>query len=515
MKLQNRRWQIVRAVLLGPALLVVAGGITVFIGQQITALPAALDMSSTGGMSDMGHMGGMNMPLAQPIAAGTITPLASLAGPLTATHTRAFTLTAEPARLTLGPGTVVDAWTYNGTAPGPTLRVQQGDLVVVTLTNHLEVGVTIHWHGVAVPNPADGVAGLTQDAVKPGDSYTYRFIAKDAGTYWYHSHQLSLESTTRGLFGLLVVDPSVPGEPDAVDLPVALHTWSLGGSAQVRTINDTSGIVRIPAQPGQWVRLRIANTGGAGRVTLLGAPFTVVALDGHDLNEPALLVAVPLPVGEGQRYDIRFQMPNRGAVALVTANSDGQYQAAPAIVIGPGGQGSIPQPLPAAAAPPFDFAGYGRPRAAAITPQRPFDRVYTMTLDSYVGFWAGRLGQVWTLNGEAFPNTPAFVVAPGQRVKIHIVNAGTGVHTMHLHGHAFAVLARNGQPVTGSPVTLDTLLVESRETYDIAFAADNPGLWMFHCHNLVHANWGMDMMLVYPNIATPYTIGPQSGNFPD
>ena len=86
---------------------------------------------------------------------------------------------------------------------------------------------------------------------------------------------------------------------------------------------------------------------------------------------------------------------------------------------------------------------------------------------------------------------------------------------MHLHGHSFAVLERNGRPLTGSPVTLDTLLVEPRETYDIAFYADNPGLWMFHCHNLVHANWGMDMMVVYPHIATPYTIGPQSGNFPD
>jgi FtsP/CotA-like multicopper oxidase with cupredoxin domain len=143
------------------------------------------------------------------------------------------------------------------------------------------------------------------------------------------------------------------------------------------------------------------------------------------------------------------------------------------------------------------------------------DVVYTMTLDSYVGFWAGRLGQVWTLNGQAFPNTPAYVVAPGQQVQIHLVNAGGAVHTMHLHGHSFAMLTRNGQPLTGSSVVLDTLLVGPKETYDIAFAADNPGLWMFHCHNLVHANWGMDMMLVYPNIATPYTIGPASGNFPD
>src|SRR4029078_6219863 len=112
------------------------------------------------------------------------------------------------------------------------------------------------------------------------------------------------------------------------------------------------------------------NTGGDGLVTLLGAPFTVVALDGHDLNGPTPLVAVPVPVGEGKRYDIRFRMPESDSVALVTANSDGQYQAAPAIVVGvptkeAGGEGSVPNPLPAAAAPPFDFVGYGSPRADA------------------------------------------------------------------------------------------------------------------------------------------------------
>ena len=110
-----------------------------------------------------------------------------------------------------------DAWTYNGTSPGPTLRVRQGDLVVVHLVNHLSVGVTIHWHGVAVPNSADGVAGVTQDAVKPGQSYTYRFLAKDPGTYWYHSHQESFEETGNGLYGMLVVEPARPVVHDDVD----------------------------------------------------------------------------------------------------------------------------------------------------------------------------------------------------------------------------------------------------------------------------------------------------------
>src|SRR5207245_1056004 len=82
-----------------------------------------------------------------------------------------------------------EAWTFNGTVPGPELRVKTGDRVIVTLVNHLPGATSIHWHGIIVPNAMDGVAGITQDAVKPGGTFTYEFVANEAGTYWYHSHQ--------------------------------------------------------------------------------------------------------------------------------------------------------------------------------------------------------------------------------------------------------------------------------------------------------------------------------------
>ena len=517
---RRRRLRVLGAAVLGPITLLLVGIGVLLVALPATALPPAINMGSVGGMAGMAGMDTGSMPLALPIAAGTVTPLTSLVAPLTAAHTSSFTLTAQPAQLTFGPAVTAAAWTFNGTAPGPVLRVQQGDLVVVTLINHLPVSTSIHWHGVAVPNAADGVAGLTQDAVKPGASYTYRFIAKDAGTYWYHAHQNSQEQTERGLFGMFIVAPTAPAAPDDVDVAVALHNWQVdtanGSFGQnAHTINDTTGTLHIPAQSGQWVRLRIVNTGGSGRVTLVGAPFTVVALDGHDLQGPAPLTAVPLQIGDAQRYDIRFQMPASGAVALLLVGGSGQYQRAPAVVVGSDPAAGVPNPLPPVAAQPFDLSTYGSPGPAAFTPQGPFDIAYTMTLGSYVGVWNGRLGQVWTLNGQAFPQTPAYVVTLGQRVVVHIINSGTDDHTMHLHGHSVSVLTRNGQPLRGSLVVLDTLLVGSKESYDIAFTADNPGLWMFHCHNLYHANWGMDMMLVYPNIATPYFIGTQSGNEPD
>jgi len=107
------------------------------------------------------------------------------------------------------------------------------------------------------------------------------------------------------------------------------------------------------------------------------------------------------------------------------------------------------------------------------------------------------------------------MVKYGQLVEIHLVNQSDLYHPIHLHGHIFTVLEKNGKPLTGSPVRLDTILVQPHTTYDIAFVANNPGIWMIHCHNFLHANWGMDMMLAYDGYSTPYTTGTQSGNFPD
>ena len=119
-----------------------------------------------------------------------------------------FTLTAERAEIRLASGRSVAGLTFNGTSPGPELRVRQGDDVEVLLENEdVENGVTIHWHGVDVPNAEDGVAGVTQNAVLPGERYTYRFRAEQVGTFWYHTHQVSSKEVRRGLFGVLVIEP--------------------------------------------------------------------------------------------------------------------------------------------------------------------------------------------------------------------------------------------------------------------------------------------------------------------
>lgn len=138
-----------------------------------------------------------------------------------------------------------------------------------------------------------------------------------------------------------------------------------------------------------------------------------------------------------------------------------------------------------------------------------------MILDNKLGFYNRNLDFLYTLNGEVFPNTPMLMVKEGDLVKTTIVNRGNVEHPMHLHGHHVLVLSRNGKPSTGSPWWSDTLAVLPGETYEVAFAANNPGLWMDHCHNLVHAAAGMTMHLMYEGVTTPFSVGSGTINHPE
>jgi FtsP/CotA-like multicopper oxidase with cupredoxin domain len=496
-------------VLMGLLCLVVALGATIGLGVWTSRYPDVINMGTA---CNMGNMSQMNMSSTDCQAGAKSVSVTSLQAPQTAAHIDEFTLTAESAHLPFMAKGQKDAWTFNGTSPGPTLRVQQGDMVVVHLVNHLSVGVTIHWHGVDVPNSADGVAGVTQDATKPGQSYIYRFLAKDPGTYWYHSHQESFEETGQGLYGMLVVEPARPLTHDDVEMALALHSWN-----DTLALNMSTGMQSLSARPGQWVRLRLVDTDSSAHLlTLTGAPFLVAALDGHDLNGPTPLTAVPIFIDGGQRYDLRFQMPQHGPVALFVGKDSGPYQTMPHLLVGQASDFQTQLAVPDASQKVFDFTTYGQPAQDTITPNSHFDVTYTIDLGYTFGFSNMRPGPVFTLDGNSFPNTPSLLVKPGQLVRLRFVNnAAAGNHPMHLHGHTFTVLTKNEHPLTGSPVHLDTISVGPNETYEVAFYANNPGLWMIHCHNLYHANHGMDMMLVYPNISTPYSIGNASGNFPD
>jgi FtsP/CotA-like multicopper oxidase with cupredoxin domain len=474
-------------------------------------LPPSINMSSTLHTHDSETS---PMPAA--------TPMESLRLGDTDAPLKAYTLTSGVVTRTGLP----DQWGFNGTVPGPELRVQQGDHVQVTLVNNLPVATSIHWHGISVPNAADGVAGVTQDAVKPGESYVYDFIATEPGTYWYHSHQDTSNQIPRGLLGALIVEPENFPHYDH-DYTLMYHDYTsplrdffgvvqkIAGDIDKAAIavNGTNGDTQLKAEPGELIRLRLIN-GTAGEqkafgdplnAVLAGAPYQVVALDGHDLNEPQEISAQIVPIGSGQRYDLVFRMPDSGVVRLV-----GEDFTATVTL----GQGEIATP-DFEQLPTFDLTTYGEPAPDALASRSSFDNTHNLVLGNRPGFHDGEFGLSHTINGHEFPNVPMLTVELGQVVKLHIVNQTEEYHPMHIHGHVFTVLAKDGIPLSGSPVYLDSILLAPFETWDVAFTADNPGLWMLHCHVLVHAATGMDMMVVYPNISTPYTVGTDSGNIPE
>ena len=217
------------------------------------------------------------------------------------------------ARFTLTARVTGDRWTYDGRVPGPELRVTAGQLVEVTLVNRdVPAGVTLHWHGVHVPNAEDGVAGVTQDAVKPGGRHVYRFRPEQAGTFWYHSHQQSSEGVVRGLAGALVVLPRSPAA--GADLVVVDHPEA--AAPPVR---------RVAA--GTPVRLRIVNADQSPRrYQLAGTPFRVVAIDGVDLTGPGEVRDTAVRVAAGGRYDLAFAMP-AGGVSLTGGVHDVELSA--------------------------------------------------------------------------------------------------------------------------------------------------------------------------------------------
>ena len=190
-------------------------------------------------------------------------------------------LVARKGTVRLASGQRVEGYTVNGTSPGPLIEVTQGQLLEVHLRNaNVADGVTLHWHGVDVPNAEDGVAGVTQDAVMPGREYTYRFVAHQSGTYWYHSHQVSHDQVVGGLLGPLVVARATAAPDVGADVVAPAHL------RRHRDAQRHRRTVPVQARPGQRVRVRVVNSDNGPTRTWASAPYRVLAVDGHDVNKP-------------------------------------------------------------------------------------------------------------------------------------------------------------------------------------------------------------------------------------
>ncbi|GAA4195994.1 multicopper oxidase family protein [Microbacterium oryzae] len=451
-----------------------------------------------------------------------------------------FALQAGVADVDLA-GRVVRTWTYGGEAVAPTLRLGKGDRVQARVANALPEATTVHWHGVRIRNDMDGAAPVTQEAIGVDGTFDYSFVAPDPGTHWYHSH--SGLQADRGLFGALVVedpDDTTGADADAVLViddwvdglgatpdevlaalnpalagghhghgaetpaatPAAAPTPSataaamvagghgdsvpLGGMTQhvsypMHLINGrpTADPAVVEAAVGQRLRLRIVNAAAETpyRFAVAGHELTVVALDGFDV-QPQTADAIIL--GMAQRADVLVTV--RSGAWPVVARVEGRSESVATVLRTPDARPL--RELPATIA-ELDgrvlLESEMRPADSVVLDTREPDRDYRIELiqagDRYV----------WGMSGD---DVGRLVMKQGERVRITMANTTSMWHPMHTHGHTFAVPSYGG-------LRRDTVISLPGSELAIEFDADNPGEWMFHCHNAYHFEAGMTANLRY------------------
>ncbi len=228
--------------------------------------------------------------------------------------TKVFQVTCTEGQWETSPGVQQPAMLYNGRVPGPTIRVTEGDNVRVIVTNQMTQSTGVHFHGVHVPNPMDGVPFITQPPIKPGATFTYEFIARPYGTHMYHSHHNAAEQVTRGLLGAFIIDPLDKTQEPRVD---AEYVMVLNDAAIGFTINGRSFPATQPilANKGDRIRVRYMNEGlMIHPMHLHGMYQQVVAKDGAWLPAPYLVDT--LNIAPGERYDVIIDCREPGAWAF-------------------------------------------------------------------------------------------------------------------------------------------------------------------------------------------------------
>ncbi len=440
------------------------------------------------------------------LAAGcaSLLPLPAMAGP-------SRRLVARPALAQLAPPEYpkTGVWGFDGLVPGRELRLRQGEQLDVSFENALPQNSSIHWHGLRIENAMDGVPGMTQDPVPPGGTFAYRFVAPDAGTFWYHPHVNSVEQVSRGLAGVLIVDEREAPDVDQ-DITLVFDDWRMNEDASIAepfdnrhdrshagrignhvTINGTS-IPEYEVRSGERLRLRLVNTATARVFELLyrGLEGAVVAYDGMPLAEPVReerLVLAP-----GQRMDVIFDVTaEAGDAAVIGFVERGDAYVAVDFPVADGAavaaRGEIPA-LPRNREAPLKLDGARPvPLAMAGGAMRGMDPAVWNGERMELRELAAQ-GQFWAFNGVVGLSDEPFLTASlGETVRIPITNDTAFPHAMHLHGHHF----RDVRPDGSLGPWRDTILVAPDETREIAFVADNPGEWAFHCHMLSHSSAGM------------------------
>ena len=402
-----------------------------------------------------------------------------------------------------------DLWLYNGKTPGPLITAVKNEILEVEVVNNLDQPTTVHWHGIRNINEMDGVPGLTQPAIQPGEKFRYRFSVKDAGTFWYHAHNKAWQQVARGLYGplivhnpleqnnsrdvLIVADDWLIDKNEQIDADSfgSLGHWSHGGRlGNALSINGKFG-PSIPIPSSGTTKLKFINAANARvlKFALEGNhQMRVASVDGSPCEN---FITNEITIGPAQRLDIEVDEPSNLTSLLEISTSQTLKAAKFEPVIS-----TLDKPLHSSGSRPY----YNQPdvkNAKIVEIHMQGGAMGNLSSATFNGEirelrdLAMNESKLWAFNGEIGDYGLTLAEVQLQDIVVlRVWNDTAWRHSMHLHGHHFWVQSREfGE----NPRNLlrDTYLMQPREKADLIFIADNHGRWLFHCHMLEHHASGM------------------------
>ncbi len=479
------------------------------------------DLLKLGGLA-LARAGAARLPLLGQVAP----PAMGISQPGSNAEAKAdVSLRIAPVTVELDRAHILSTTGYNGSAPGPVLRLREGRPVTVEVINDTDTPEFVHWHGLLIPADVDGTEEEGSPCVPPHGRSRFELTPGPAGTRWYHSHAMAMDDLHKGAytgqFGFVYVDDGHdPGRYDAEHF-LALRDWEpfftgtmddddddshdgpllekpatlntdpdgLEVGSNTYSINDKalgSG-EPIRVREGQRLLFHLLNASAIEnrRIALAGHKMKVIALDGNPVPTPQTLDSVFL--GAGERVDVIVEM-NHPGVWILGSTEKMIRESGLGVVVEYAGQHRPPQWIePPRSA--WDYTIFGNAAAPSAVPQQNLD----LTFEKIPG-GSGKFNS-WLVNGKAYPHDREFVLVKGTRYRLTMHNRSDDAHPMHLHRHLWELAEINGKKTSG--IIKDTVVVPYYGRAVVDFTADQPGLSLFHCHIQQHMDYGFKALFRY------------------
>jgi FtsP/CotA-like multicopper oxidase with cupredoxin domain len=436
-----------------------------------------------------------------------------------------YTLRIAPVTVELDPAHILSTMGYNGSAPGPVLRMKEGRPVTVDIINDTDTPELVHWHGMFIPPEMDGAEEEGSPFVPPHGRSRVQITPRPAGCRWYHTHTMAMDDlhkgTYTGQFGFLYVDGGDdPGQYDQ-ELFLAVRDWEPYFSASMEdddddthsgpllekppvmntapdglevnsmtySINDKALGSGEPIRVRQGQRLLIHFLNASAienrRIALAGHKMKVIAMDGNPVPSPQLVDSIFLGVAE--RIDVLVEMNNPG-IWILGGTEKPVRDAGLGVIIEYAGQHQQAKWIDPPQT-PWDYTIFGKTGGASPPPQETIELIF-----GKIPSGAGKFN-LFLVNGKPYPHKGELVLHEGVRYRLVMRNQTDDAHPMHMHRHLWELASINDKPTAG--VMKDTVVVPYYGRAVVNFTADQPGLTFFHCHIQQHMDYGFKALFRY------------------